>query len=281
MASQQFNNRIRVRIPRRSRNPCHSLRGHGPSPCPCPPRKGSAGSRQPGSSLISRIRRSARRGCRRLARVQERRERHEVGPSAMSTVGYLESQRKPQSLVVGGGVGGCGGGGVCGGGRGSDEGSGPGRESTDVYYEMMIQANPGNALLLANYARFLKEGRLVKAEEYCGRAILANPSDGNVLSLYADLYGRRKETLFEPRPILIKLSKLTPMIGEDMILTFLLFMCCYVLASYARFLWDAEDDEEEEEEEEEAVNDMYEKRSNLPSNFLQEGAYWPPITAAS
>lgn len=70
----------------------------------------------------------------------------------------------PQTLVVGGGCGCGGGGGLCGGGKGSDGGSGsqdpgswPGRESTDMYYEMMIEANPGNALLLANYARFLKE----------------------------------------------------------------------------------------------------------------------------
>lgn len=75
-----------------------------------------------------------------------------------------------QTLVVGDGMGSdggrvCGGGG---GGRGSDGGGGGdndrsgfnnhhGSNSTDAYYQKMIEANPNNALLLGNYAKFLKE----------------------------------------------------------------------------------------------------------------------------
>lgn len=89
----------------------------------------------------------------------------------------LVEERALQTLVVGGGDGG-GGGKVCGGGgggRGSDGGDGSGsgsdyhdsnswhgHDSTDAYYQKMIEANPGNALLLANYAKFLKEVITVK-----------------------------------------------------------------------------------------------------------------------
>jgi len=62
----------------------------------------------------------------------------------------LEGSSRLQTLVMGGGMG-SGGVRVCG-GRGSH-----GRDGTDAYYQNMIQANPNNALLLGNYAKFLKE----------------------------------------------------------------------------------------------------------------------------
>lgn len=60
-------------------------------------------------------------------------------------------------VLVGGGAGG-GGGKICGGNGGSDGGdSNRGSASTDMHYQKMIQADPGNPLLLSNYTRFLKE----------------------------------------------------------------------------------------------------------------------------
>ncbi|KAA3486066.1 Tetratricopeptide-like helical [Gossypium australe] len=135
-----------------------------------------------------------------------------------------------------------------------------GNDGTELYYQKMIEANPGNSLLLSNYARFLKEvrGDFVKAEEYCGRAILANPNDGNVLSMYADLIwethkdSSRAETYFD------QAVKAAP---DD----------CFVLASYARFLWDAEEEEDGE------------NLSEVPEPSFIHGvpSMPPPLTAAS
>ncbi|XP_060205150.1 uncharacterized protein LOC132632995 [Lycium barbarum] len=184
-----------------------------------------------------------------------------------------EKGRVLQSTLVGGGVGGVGGGGGSHGGDGSDSqdsNSWHGHDSTDAYYQKMIEANPGNGLLLANYARFLKEvkGDLGKAEEYCGRAILANPNDGNALSLYADLIWQTQKDAARAHTYFDQAVKSDP---DD----------CYVLASYARFLWDAEEEDENEEEDLSRQYSIRNGNSAQTQNFFGASSHRPPLTAAS
>jgi hypothetical protein len=55
----------------------------------------------------------------------------------------------------------------------------------------------------------------------------------------------------------------------------MLSVCSYVLASYARFLWDAEEEEDEEERHE----SEYSHASS--ANFFQGASHHPPLTAAT
>ncbi|XP_068653285.1 uncharacterized protein [Aristolochia californica] len=138
--------------------------------------------------------------------------------------------------ISGGKGGGGNGGGDDVGGRGFSD-SNNGHESTDAYYQRMIEANPGNALLLTNYAKYLKDvrGDLAKSEEYCARAILANPGDGDVLSLYGNLIWETQKDAQRAESYFDQAVQAEP---DN----------CYVMASYARFLWDAEEEEQEEQE---------------------------------
>ncbi|XP_078439961.1 uncharacterized protein LOC144710152 [Wolffia australiana] len=143
-------------------------------------------------------------------------------------------------LGIGGGTGGIGSGGGGFGGRSVVVDGNGSQADMEAYYKKMVEEDPGNALLLTNFAQFLHQSKrdLKRAEEFYSRAVLAEPGDGEVLCQYAKViwelhHDRSRATGYYEQAV-----QAAPQNS-------------HVLASYASFLWEAEDDEEEEEEEEE------------------------------
>lgn len=90
-----------------------------------------------------------------------------VWPKTRSGIAVADAKKIGLGILIGDGSG-CGGnGGRGGGGDGDGDGGGGGdddywgRESLDGYYQKMIRKYPEDALLLGNYARFLKEVKLI------------------------------------------------------------------------------------------------------------------------
>ncbi|XWS72670.1 hypothetical protein CRYUN_Cryun02cG0060400 [Craigia yunnanensis] len=158
------------------------------------------------------------------------------------------------------------------GGKGGAQGFGDwgqGKQRMDKYYQNMIKKYPGEAALLTNYAKFLKEvrGDLVKAEEYCERAVLVKPDDGEILSMYGDLIwsnhgdGARAQSYFD------RAVQASP---ND----------CHVHASYARYLWNAEQEEEgkDKQKNEHQINGVKRYTPQRHAPFSEER---PHLAAAS
>ncbi|PPD96588.1 hypothetical protein GOBAR_DD06401 [Gossypium barbadense] len=75
------------------------------------------------------------------------------------------------------------------------------------------------------------KGDFLKAEEYCGKAIIVKPDDGEILSLYGDLIWINHGDEALAQSYFDRAVKASP-------------NNCYVLASYARYIWAAEKDDD-------------------------------------
>ncbi|XP_057547996.1 uncharacterized protein LOC130826425 [Amaranthus tricolor] len=101
------------------------------------------------------------------------------------------------------------------------------------YYNKMVQDNPGNPLLLRNYAEFLHKSKdLGGAEEYYSRAILMDPRDGEILSQYAKLTWELHRDEERSLSYFQRAVQASPDNS-------------HVLAAYASFLWETEEEKDD------------------------------------
>ncbi|XP_002968884.2 uncharacterized protein LOC9651460 [Selaginella moellendorffii] len=135
------------------------------------------------------------------------------------------------SIAGGFGIGGGGGlGTITGGGGGGGNRDRP--CGMDAHYRRLLAEDPGNSLLLRNYARYLYEKRdLPRAEELYERAILASPDDAELRAQYARLIWEFRRDEERAASYFEQAAQASP---DD----------CSVLGAYAAFMWDVDEDEE-------------------------------------
>ncbi|KAL0538342.1 hypothetical protein IC582_027358 [Cucumis melo] len=152
-------------------------------------------------------------------------------------IGFVGDLRKEMYLARGLGIGGGPGDGGGGGRLHTGGGGGGGGEEygMEEYYKKMVVENPGNALVLSNYAEFLykRKGDLRRAEEYYSRAILMDSQDGEILSKYAKLVW---ELHHDQQKAISYFQRALQASPHD----------SHVQAAYANFLWETEENEDEQ-----------------------------------
>ncbi|KAF3335985.1 hypothetical protein FCM35_KLT20492 [Carex littledalei] len=112
----------------------------------------------------------------------------------------------------------------------------PGQKNQRIreYYREMLRLDPGNSLLLTNYGKFLHEveGDVQGAMECYERAIVAGGTadeNGEVMALYGKLIWEKEREKERAEVYMERAVQASP---ND----------CYVLGSYAHFLWETEEE---------------------------------------
>lgn len=107
----------------------------------------------------------------------------------------------------------------------------------EMHYKRVIEEDPGNALILRNYAQFLHQCRrnLPQAEEYYSRAILADPDDAEAISQYGKLIWELHGDFERASAYIERAANLDQ-------------NNCFVQAAYASFLWETGEEEDGEDD---------------------------------
>lgn len=134
-------------------------------------------------------------------------------------------------------------------------------ESDDIEenYKRLIDQYPCHPLILKNYAQLLQsKGEFHGAEKYYHRAILADPENGEILSMYAKLVW---EVHHDQSKALCYFERAALAAPQD----------SNILAAYASFLWEVDEAREESYQQLDEVQTVDENLNEANNSVSKEG----------